>query len=70
MTSNTTTDLLAQELRDLNVEVTKLTRDLSTSDVEFLKNGKIPAPGGIHLREICGKYRRINELESALNTVL
>jgi hypothetical protein len=67
--NETKTDLLAQELRDLYVEVAKLTQNLSIEDVEILKKGNIPSPGGILFGEICMKYRRIKELENALNMV-
>jgi hypothetical protein len=67
--NETTTDLLAQELRDLDVEIGNLTRSFSIPDVERMKSG-IPSPfSGALEQKICQKYHRLNEIQNAFNAV-
>jgi hypothetical protein len=65
-----TVDLLAQELRDLDVEVKELTQGLLIGDAELLKKGIIPSSAEALMWTIRAKYRRMKRLESALNAVL
>jgi hypothetical protein len=64
-------DLLAQELRDLDVEVKKLTRNFSIADKELFKREEyILLPLSVeNIEKITKMCYRIKEIESALNAV-
>jgi hypothetical protein len=71
MCNETMTDTLCRELRELDAALTELlTRNFPIDDVVRFRNGILPNGDSELHEEIGKKYRRMKELESALNAVL